>query len=69
MRAALTADDVDFAIVYGVSANTRRWWPPDAEIGYVPQDDAEDFADGLEGADFPYQGGHNASPDHGGWAT
>src|SRR3954468_1385336 len=39
VRAALTAD-VDFAIVYGASANTRRWWPPDAAIGYEPQDDA-----------------------------
>ena len=36
VRAALTADDVGFAIVYGASANTRRWWPPDAEIGYEP---------------------------------
>jgi uronate dehydrogenase len=69
VRAALTADDVDFAIVYGASANTRRWWPPDAEIGYEPQDDAEDYAEGLEGEDFPFQGGHNASPGHGGWAT
>ncbi len=29
VQAALTADDVGFAIVYGASANTRRWWPPD----------------------------------------
>src|SRR3954468_9429626 len=39
VRAALPAA-VDFAIVYGASANTRRWWPPDAAIGYAPQDDA-----------------------------
>jgi uronate dehydrogenase len=69
VETALTADDVHFAIVYGVSANTRRWWPADAEIGYEPQDDAEVFADELEGDDFPYQGGHNAAPGHGGWAT
>ena len=49
VRAALTADDVGFAIVYGASANTRRWWPPDDAIGYEPQDDAEDFADEIEG--------------------
>ena len=35
VRAALTAD-VDFAIVYGGSANTRRWWPPDTAIGFAP---------------------------------
>jgi uronate dehydrogenase len=69
VRAALTADDVGFAIVYGVSANTRRWWPPDQAIGYVPEDDAEVYADELDGPDYPYQGGPNAAFDHGGWAT
>lgn len=69
VQAALTADDVHFAIVYGASANTRRWWPPDREIGYAPRDDAEEYADGLEGDDYPYQGGPNAARDHGGWAT
>jgi uronate dehydrogenase len=68
VRAALTAD-VDFAIVYGGSANTRRWWPADTEIGFVPVDDAEVYAAGLEGADYPVQGGPNAAPEHGGWAT
>jgi uronate dehydrogenase len=69
VQAALTADDVGFAIVYGASANTRRWWPPDQEIGFVPQDDAEVFAAELDGPDYPYQGGPNAAFDHGGWAT
>ena len=69
VQAALTADDVGFAIVYGASANTRRWWPPDDAIGFVPQDDAEVFAAELEGPDYPYQGGPNAAFDHGGWAT
>ena len=46
-QAALTADDVGFAIVYGASANTRRWWPADERVGFVPQDDAEAFADEL----------------------
>jgi uronate dehydrogenase len=68
VRAALTAD-VRFAIVYGASANTRRWWPADTEIGYVPQDDAETFAGELEGPDYAHQGGPNAAPEHGGWAT
>ena len=61
--------DVRFAIVYGASANTRRWWPPDTEIGFAPQDDAEAFADELEGEDYAVQGGPNAAPGHGGWAT
>ena len=70
VRAALTADDVGFAIVYGVSANTRRWWPPDNAIGYAPRDDAEAYADELErGEDYARQGGPNAAPGHGGWAT
>src|SRR3954469_14216007 len=38
VRASLTADDVGFAIVYGASANTRRWWPADQAIGFVPVD-------------------------------
>jgi uronate dehydrogenase len=69
VEAALTADDVGFAIVYGASANTRRWWPPDDKIGFVPRDDAEVFAAELDGPDYAYQGGPNAAVDHGGWAT
>ncbi|MFC3737404.1 NAD-dependent epimerase/dehydratase family protein [Paractinoplanes deccanensis] len=44
VRAALTA--TGFHIVWGVSANTRRWWSTaggDA-IGYAPEDDAEAWA-------------------------
>ena len=71
VQASLTADDVGFAIVYGASANTRRWWPADEAVGYEPQDNAEDFAAEIEdkGEDFRHQGGHNAAPGHGGWAT
>ncbi|MDA0162784.1 NAD(P)-dependent oxidoreductase [Solirubrobacter ginsenosidimutans] len=69
VRAALTADDVRFAIVYGASANTRRWWPPDRSVGFVPEDDAEVHADGLDGEDYPWQAGAHAARDHGGWAT
>lgn len=45
-RAAIEAPDYHFVVVYGVSANTRsRWDNPDAAtIGYVPRDNAEDFA-------------------------
>ena len=39
--------DRPFAVVYGVSANTWRFWDvaEGAAIGYVPQDDAEEFRD------------------------
>ena len=35
-----------FAVLYGVSANTRGWWDlaPGRALGYDPQDDAEAFA-------------------------
>jgi uronate dehydrogenase len=70
--AALTAPDVGFTVVYGASNNTRRWWPLDdaaRRIGFTPQDNAEDYADGLpEGPRYDRQGGPNTAPDHGGWA-
>lgn len=72
VRAALTAPDVGFTIVYGASANTRRWWPLDdaaGRIGFEPRDDAEAYAAEIEsvGEDYSAQGGPNAAPDHGGW--
>ncbi|HSF27062.1 MAG TPA: NAD(P)-dependent oxidoreductase [Actinomycetes bacterium] len=47
VHAALTAADVGFAVVYGVSANTRGWWDlgPARALGYEPRDDAETYAD------------------------
>lgn len=48
--AALTSHRPDgFRIVWGISANQRRWWSlaEGADIGYVPHDDAEDFAEEL----------------------
>ncbi|WP_066905919.1 NAD-dependent epimerase/dehydratase family protein [Millisia brevis] len=48
--AALTSHRPDgFRIVWGISANQRRWWSlaEGADIGYVPRDDAEEFADEL----------------------
>lgn len=65
-RCCLDARDLGFAIVYGVSANTRAWWDnPEADrIGYRPVDDAEDFAAELlaggEASESPegdFQGG------------
>lgn len=44
--AALTAPDPGFAVLYGISANTRAWWDlePGRALGYDPRDDAEHFA-------------------------
>ena len=44
--AALTAPDPGFAVVYGISANSRGWWDHAAgrALGYHPEDDAEAFA-------------------------
>ena len=43
--------DVAYSVVWGVSANTRRWWSLEAgrAIGYEPLDDAEAFASSLPG--------------------
>jgi len=53
LAAALTAPDVGFAIVYGISANTRARWDlaPARALGYLPVDDAEEYADRIPGAD------------------
>ncbi|GIE97492.1 NAD-dependent epimerase/dehydratase family protein [Paractinoplanes rishiriensis] len=51
VEAALTA--TGWRLVWGVSANTRRWWSPaggDA-IGYHPSDDAETWASSVPAAD------------------
>jgi nucleoside-diphosphate-sugar epimerase len=37
------AADVQFAVCYGVSRNTWRFWDISNEIGYDPQDDAERY--------------------------
>jgi uronate dehydrogenase len=43
--AALTATAPGFAVLYGISANTRAWWDlePGRALGYEPLDDAEEF--------------------------
>ena len=45
----LDAADVHFEIVYGVSANVRRWWhtPAANRLGYNPLDNAELYADEI----------------------
>lgn len=48
--ACLTAPDAGFAILYGISANTRSWWDlePGRSLGYHPEDDAERFSATVE---------------------
>lgn len=53
VHAAATADLAavrGYAVVWGISANTRAWWDPGPghAIGYHPVDDAEDFAAAME---------------------
>ena len=50
VNACLTTADLGFAIVYGISDNTRAWWDlaPGRAIGYHPVDDAERWAAEIE---------------------
>jgi uronate dehydrogenase len=47
--AALRTPDPGYAVVWGVSANTRNWWDLTAAraLGYEPADDAEVYAEAL----------------------
>jgi uronate dehydrogenase len=49
-HAALTAPSPGFAVIYGISANTRGWWDlaPGRALGYHPEDDAEVYAAEVE---------------------
>jgi uronate dehydrogenase len=71
VEAALTAPAPGFAVLYGVSANTRGWWDlePGRRLGYEPQDDAEEFADRItarpeDDAEAAYVGGEFATPGY-----
>ncbi len=69
--ACLRAPELDYAIVWGISANTRRAWSLDAghALGYHPLDDAEQYAAWLEDVEpHPsdvYVGGGFTSPGFG----
>ncbi|MCV2354323.1 NAD(P)-dependent oxidoreductase [Paucibacter sp. B2R-40] len=54
VRAALFAPDVGCLTVYGVSANSERWWSAEGwdKIGYAPQDNAEAWRERVQGIDF-----------------
>jgi uronate dehydrogenase len=49
VEAALIAPSPGFAVLYGISANTRAWWDldPGRRLGYEPLDDAEQYADRI----------------------
>jgi uronate dehydrogenase len=48
--AALTTPAPGFAVLHGISGNTRGWWDlaPGRALGYDPLDDAEEWADRIE---------------------
>jgi len=49
VEACLSAPAFGFRVVWGISANTRRWWSlaEGNALGYAPRDDAEVFAQKL----------------------
>ncbi len=57
--ATLTGTWDGHTVVWGVSANTRRWWSLEAgrAIGFEPQDDAERYADEVSDDDSDRVGG------------
>ena len=64
-EACLTAPAPGYAVLYGISANTRAWWDlePGRALGYQPMDDAEEFADRVApGADDAAEAGHVGGP-------
>jgi len=65
VEAALTAPAPGWAVLYGISANTRGWWDlePGRRLGYEPQDDAEVFADRVPaGEDDEAEAAHVGGP-------
>ncbi len=50
VHAALTAELEGYTPIYGISANSDRWWDlePGRALGYHPSDDAADYASGVE---------------------
>lgn len=63
--ACLSAPDPGFAVIYGVSANTRGWWDlaPGRALGYHPEDDAEEYADRIDdGPDDEVEAAHVGGP-------
>lgn len=71
VEASLTAPAPGFAVLYGISANTRAWWDlePGRRLGYAPQDDAEAWAGTIadrpeDDAEAAHVGGPLTDPSH-----
>ncbi len=68
VQACLTAPEPGFAVLYGISANTRAWWDlePGRALGYHPRDDAEAWAAAIEAeeatAEDEEEGAHVGGP-------
>jgi uronate dehydrogenase len=65
VHASLTAPAPGFAVIYGISANTRGWWDlePGRALGYEPLDDAEEFASDIPtGPDDEAENAHVGGP-------
>ena len=63
--ASLTAAAPGFAVLYGISRNTRGWWDlePGRALGYEPQDDAEQYAaDVADSAEDAQDDSHVGGP-------
>jgi uronate dehydrogenase len=71
VRCGVEAPDFGYAIVYGVSANTRNFWDNSevAFLGYTPKDNAETWAGAILAGDpedpvaAPFQGGWYCAKD------
>jgi uronate dehydrogenase len=64
-EACLTTPAPGFAVLYGISANTRAWWDlqPGRDLGYEPLDDAEEFAASVTpGPDDDAEAAHVGGP-------
>ena len=74
VQASLTTPHPGYAVLYGISANTRAWWDLEAgrALGYHPEDDAERWAEEIEATpesdtdrdDAAHVGGPFATREH-----
>ncbi len=71
VEACLTTPAPGFAVLYGISANTRAWWDLESgrALGYRPLDDAEEFVDRIpvaasNAADAAHVGGEFTSESY-----
>jgi uronate dehydrogenase len=72
VEACLRFPNLEYAVVYGISANTRAWWDlePARALGYEPADDAEVFAEEVLAAHEPAPGDDAEAAFAGGrWTT